>query len=83
VGVVGIGIRQGYRNVGIGTQRLGLLITKAKEMGLKILILWVFSTNKRAIHVYEKLGFKETGRYPKTIYRDGNYIDEIVMVLEI
>jgi len=50
---------------------------------LKILTLSVFSTNARAIHVYRKVGFKETGRIPKNIYKDGKYIDKIIMTREI
>lgn len=52
-------------------------------MKLKILTLEVYSTNKRAIHVYEKLGFKETGRIPKGLFRNGKYIDQVVMVKEL
>jgi len=43
----------------------------------------VFSTNERAIHVYEKVGFKEVGRYPNYIFKDGKYIDKVDMILEI
>jgi len=83
VGEVGIAIRKGYRDIGIGTEMLKALIAQAEEMGLKILTLSVFSTNARAIHVYRKVGFKETGRIPKNIYKDGKYIDKIIMTREI
>jgi ribosomal protein S18 acetylase RimI-like enzyme len=38
------------------------LIIHAQERGLKIVTLGVFSTNTRAKHVYENLGFRECGR---------------------
>ncbi len=83
VGEIGIAIRQGYREVGIGTEMLRALIAQAEKMGLKILTLGVFSTNARAKHVYEKVGFVETGRIPKNIYKDGKYVDEIIMTREV
>jgi len=32
--------------------------------------------------VYRKVGFKEVGRVPKAVYRNGKYIDDIIMALE-
>ena len=83
VGGIAIGIHRKYRNIGIGTRLMKSLISQAKTMNLKILTLEVYSTNKRAIHVYEKLGFKETGRIPKGLFRNGKYIDQVVMVKEL
>ena len=61
VGTLGIGIKSGFRETGIGTEMMKTLVSKAENMGLKIMTLTVFSTNKRAKHVYEKIGFRETG----------------------
>ncbi|MHA2300754.1 MAG: N-acetyltransferase family protein [Candidatus Thorarchaeota archaeon] len=80
VGDIGIIIKQGYRDIGIGTEMLQQLITQAQKRSLKILTMGVFSTNKRAKHVYEKLGFRECGRIPSEIYKNGQYIDHILMV---
>jgi len=46
---------------------------------LKVLTLAALETNKCAIHVYEKVGFAQTGRVPKKYFKDGKYIDEIIM----
>ncbi|MBN1682846.1 GNAT family N-acetyltransferase [Candidatus Bathyarchaeota archaeon] len=83
VGVLGISIKDGYRDIGIGTEMMNTLISKGKEMGLKIITLTVFSSNSRAKHVYEKVGFRETGRIPKEIYKNGEFIDHIFMVKEL
>ena len=83
VGEIVIGISKNYRDIGIGTQLMKLLISHAKTMGLKLLTLEVYATNKRAIHVYEKMSFKETGRIPKGLNRNGEYIDEVIMVREL
>ncbi|MCW4020692.1 MAG: GNAT family N-acetyltransferase [Candidatus Bathyarchaeota archaeon] len=82
-GELGIIVMDGYQNVGVGTEMLKTLIGQAKEMGLKMLYLGVFSTNKRAYHVYTKVGFKETGRRPKRFFRNGKYIDDVIMTKEL
>jgi RimJ/RimL family protein N-acetyltransferase len=65
VGDIGIIIKQGYRDIGIGTEML-------KQ--------FVFATNSRAKYVYEKLGFRECGRIPGEIFKNGQYIDHITLV---
>ena len=82
VGDLGILIKSGYRDIGIGSEMMKTLIDQARVMRLKILSLTVFATNKRAIHVYEKVGFKEIGRIPKGIFRNGKYIDRVMMTKE-
>jgi len=79
VGVVGIIIKKGFREIGIGTEVLKTLVEQAQKMGLKILTLSAFATNKRALHIYEKAGFARTGIIPKKHFKDGKYIDEIIM----
>jgi RimJ/RimL family protein N-acetyltransferase len=79
VGVIGIAIKNGFRDLGIGTAIMKALIEKAREWGLKVLTLTVFATNKRAQHVYEKVGFLQTGTVPKKHFKDGRHIDEIIM----
>jgi len=79
VGVIGIAIRSEFRDLGIGTEMMNALVEQAQEMGLKVLTLTAFAANKPAIHVYEKVGFLQTGRIPKKHVKDGKYIDEIIM----
>ncbi len=83
VGVVGISIRSGYRELGIGTEMLRTLAEESRKAGLKVLVLKMFEHNSRARHVYEKTGFKETGRIPKGLYRNGKYIDQVIMTKEL
>lgn len=79
VGDVGIVIRESYRDIGIGTKMMKALIDQAKQWGLKVLTLRVFASNKRAFHVYEKVGFVQTGCIPRKFFREDEYIDEIIM----
>jgi len=79
VGVIGIAIKEGFRDIGIGTEMMKTLIEQAQKIGLKVLTLSAFATNTRAIHVYEKVGFIKTGFIPKKRFKDGKYTDEIIM----
>ena len=79
VGVIGIAIRNEFRDLGIGTEMMKTLVMQAQEMDLNVLTLTAFASNKRAIRVYEKAGFLQTGRVPKKHFKEGKYIDEIIM----
>jgi putative acetyltransferase len=79
VGIIGIAIKNGFRDIGIGTEAMKTLMDQAQHMGLTVLTLSVFAVNTRALHVYEKVGFVQTGSIPKKFFRDGTYIDEIIM----
>lgn len=84
VGKAGIVLRKKYRSQGIGREMFKTLIKEAKEkMKLKLLVLDVFAPNKRAIHFYEKFGFKKAGRFPEAVLYKGKYVDEIKMFLRI
>lgn len=79
VGGIGIAIEKRFRDVGVGTEMMKALIEEARAIGLKVLTLTAFANNKRAIHVYKKLGFEETGKIPERFFKGGKYIDELVM----
>jgi len=83
MGEIGIRVRYGYRDLGIGTKMMKTLIEESRKAGLKVLILRTFENNNRAKHVYEKVGFVETGRIPRGVYRKDEYIDEIIMSLDL
>jgi len=83
VGYLGIGVKSACRGIGIGRQIMKTLIQESRKAGLKILVLDHFETNKTARQLYEKVGFKETGRIPKGISKNGKYIDLIRMTLEL
>ncbi|UCE15441.1 MAG: GNAT family N-acetyltransferase [Candidatus Bathyarchaeota archaeon] len=83
VGVLGIGITSRFRGIGIGTFIMETLIEESKKAGLKILVLNVFDTNDIAKKLYKKIGFKEAGKIPKGIRKNGRYIDLVRMTLEL
>jgi len=79
VGALGIVIKDGFRDAGIGTEMIKTLIEHARAMGLKVLTLAAFAANQRALHVYQKLGFAQVGRIPRKYFKEGRYIDEVLM----
>ncbi len=81
VGEVGIGLAARAREAGIGTELMKTTIEESRKRGFRLLVLHVFAGNERARHVYEKVGFRETGRIPMRFYRKGRYIDDIIMCL--
>jgi len=83
VGMLGIGIKSGFRGIGIGTVIMKTLIEESRKAGLKVLVLDVFDTNNIAKELYEKMGFKEAGKIPKGICKNGKYIDLVRMALEL
>lgn len=78
-GNIGIAIKDGYRDLGIGTEMMNVLIEQSKTLGISVLILTAFASNERAIHVYKKVGFTVAGSIPKRFFKAGKYIDELVM----
>jgi ribosomal protein S18 acetylase RimI-like enzyme len=79
VGLIGIAVKKGFRGVGVGTELMKTLEECARKMGLKVLTLSVFANNQPAINLYRKMGFVETGRIPKRFFKDGTYVDEVIM----
>jgi RimJ/RimL family protein N-acetyltransferase len=50
-----------------------------EQMNLNRIYLRVFAGNKRAIHLYEKLGFTHEGRWRQVEFRHGRYHDLLWM----
>lgn len=83
IGDIGISLRAKYRDEGIGTELMGALIVEAKTLGLRLLTLGCFENNTRALHVYEKLGFKRVGVIPGAIFYKGEYLNKIQYYLPL
>lgn len=78
---LGISILKEYCNLGLGHKMIEIALHQAKLNGFEQVELGVFEDNDRAIHLYEKLGFKTIGKIPNAFkLKDGTYRDEILMV---
>lgn len=76
----GIYIAKVFRNRGLGTILINELIDVARESGVEVIQISAFSTNKRAVHVYRKCGFKECGKLTHDVkFTDGTYANRIMV----
>ena len=81
VGDFGIVILEEFTGKGLGTTLMKTVIGMAKnKLGIELIKLEVFSQNKRAINLYNKMGFKEVGRIKKGRKVNGKYHDDVMMV---
>ena len=61
---------------GYGTEAINLMLGYAfDQLNLHRIYLTVFSFNARAIHTYEKIGFKREGVSREHIFHNGSYHD--------
>jgi len=78
---IAVALYQKYCNSGIGTMLLESALAVAKELGYEQAELEVISDNEQAVSLYEKLGFKKYGTFPKNMkYSDGTYADAYWMM---
>ena len=74
--------KEEYRGKGVGTFAIRTMISHAFfNLNLRRIQLGVLENNIIAINLYKKVGFIEEGRKRKAIYKNGRYIDELVMGL--
>jgi RimJ/RimL family protein N-acetyltransferase len=79
-----ISVKEEYWGMGIGTAVMEVLIDFAKNHDtIRTISLGVKASNKKAQHLYEKLGFEKVGVHRNFFNIDGNYDDEILMDLYI
>jgi len=75
----GITVHDDFQNRGIGTALTRHMLDIAKRKGLRKVSLRVIRENKRAIHMYEKCGFKIEAKLEKEYFINGRYLDDYVM----
>ena len=78
-GYVVVGLREKYRNMGIGSKLFSELDIWAIENNITRLELTVISSNTVARHLYENNGFIVEGIKKNSMIIDGRYIDEFFM----
>jgi putative acetyltransferase len=76
----GITVHQDYQGMGVGKALLGALVEAAdKWLNIVRIELEVWPDNERAIKLYESFGFVVEGRKRMNAYRDGQYVDSLLM----
>ena len=83
-GLVGMGILAAHCGRGLGEQLLSAAIAWAlADPGVEWLDLGVFGGNDRALSLYTRLGFVETGRTVDRFRVEGRKITDIQMALRV
>lgn len=78
---LGITVHDHYQNLGLGTAMIYHLLDIARRKGLKKVHIRVNTDNRRAIHVYEKCGFKIEAKLEKERFQGGQFRDEYRMAV--
>ena len=79
-----IALCRDYWNLGIGSAMIGYLTELAGKIGYKQMDLEVVADNTRARALYEKCGFRESGRHHNALlFDDGSLHDETLMYREL
>lgn len=82
--VVGMGMLESWRNLGLGAKLMQAAINWAKESNsLELLYLQVFTENIAAKSLYEKFGFIEAGVIPNFFKNERQYSDQLTMFLKL
>jgi len=81
VGLGGVAIHPSFSGKGHGQRMINEIILFGKERGFLRMELGVSVINTRAIHLYEKAGFKKEGLLKKYIYlkTENLFLDDLLM----
>nr|WP_294866392.1 GNAT family N-acetyltransferase [uncultured Pseudogulbenkiania sp.] len=75
-----LAVHEDWQGKGVGRRLLGALLEYADNwLGLTRLELHVYADNERAIALYRLLGFEEEGRLRADSFRDGEFVDGLLM----
>jgi RimJ/RimL family protein N-acetyltransferase len=77
-----VNVAKDWRGRGVGTALITSAISWAKQAGVvSRMELKVFTRNKTAVRLYERLGFVIEGTRRKAVFKDGRYEDNYVMAM--
>jgi putative acetyltransferase len=79
-GIIGISVSEAWQGKGVGKALMQAGVDLAdKWLNLTRLELEVYSDNEAAIRLYEQFGFEREGMLRQHAFRDGRFVDSIVM----
>ncbi|MGB1318510.1 MAG: GNAT family N-acetyltransferase, partial [Flavobacteriales bacterium] len=75
-------VKPEHQGKGLGRKLMERTLEEAWKMdGLETILIGVSSNNPPAISLYRNLGFTDYGREPNCLKHNGEYVDEILMVM--
>ena len=72
-----------HRGQGIGKQILEYLMALARVQNRKVMVAAIDSTNIASIKLHAGYGFKESARMPHVAQKHGQFLDLVLMQLEL
>jgi putative acetyltransferase len=80
VGQIGMAVHDDWQGKGVGTALMQAAVGLADNwLNLLRLELQVYPDNEPAVWLYKKFGFAPEGTLVKNAYRDGQYVDVVIM----
>ena len=80
VGVIGMSVHEDWQGKGVGTALMRAGVDLADDwLNLTRLELEVYTDNEPAVRLYERFGFEREGLLRQHAYRDGRYVDALMM----
>lgn len=77
---IGMGVRDDWQGRGVGTALMAAMLDVADNWWqVRRVHLEVYADNAAGIRLYEKFGFEVEGRLRQDAFRDGEYVDSLVM----
>ena len=81
---LGIALLKAYWGSGLASALMTIMLREAKVLRYEQVELEVLAENARAVSLYQKFGFVQTGTLPHFYkYRDGRYADAHYMVCKL
>lgn len=71
------------RGLGVGSILLDALMSRSAELGLRQMIAVIGGGNPASVALHEKAGFKHVGRMPASGFKFGQWVDTVLMQLEL
>ena len=71
------------RGQGLARRLLETAVEHGRALNLRQLMLGCNASNGNALRLYEQAGFSEYGLEPAALYVDGEYFDEVLMVMKL
>jgi len=76
---LGMGLKKGFRGIGIGSALMQTILEWVREAGIEKVTLTVRASNTVAQRLYEKFGFVREGTRTRQVKHKGQYDDDYQM----
>lgn len=81
VGTITMSVKEGFRDIGLGSAMTEYVLRAAERRGLERLELGVLASNVRATALYKKFGFIVEGIKRDAFKLNGQYVGDVMMAL--